>query len=142
VFGFSENFQLYGDKTTIDIKGMKPITSSSFTYNLMISPDIGYTIGLGKFKNETKWKGVAFELTYRPSIILSTSITDDKEEKNGSLNMTGFSFDINFNNYTSNASKLAPRAQSKFTFFLLPPVKDMPLFITVGYGLTFYIKRR
>ena len=142
VFGFSETFQLYRGKTTIEIEGMDPMTSSSFTSDIMASPDLGYTIGFGKFKNETKWKGVAFELTYRPSFIMSRSFSEDTETFNTSINWTGFSLDVNFNSFTSNAIKLAPRAQSKFTFFLLPPIKEMPLFITVGYGLTFYNQRR
>jgi hypothetical protein len=148
VYGFSEVFQIYGDKTTIEMEGMDPTTSSSFSFNELISPDIGYTLGLGKFKNATKWKGVAFELTYRPSLNYGTSISTNPVTGEAvvvhstSFNYMGFSFDINFNSYTSNASRLAPKAQSKFTFFLLPPIKKVPLFISVGYGLTFYIKRK
>jgi len=148
VYGFSETFQIYGDKTTIEIEGMDPITSSSFSTNELISPDIGYTLGLGKFKNGTKWKGAAFELTYRPSLNYGTSfssnpVTGEADvSHNTSFNYMGFSFDVNFNSYTSNASKLAPKAQSKFSFFLLPPIKKVPLFISVGYGLTFYVKRK
>jgi hypothetical protein len=52
-----------------------------------------------------------------------------------------FGLDVNFNSYSSNAARLAPKAQSKLSFFVLPPIKDMPLFITVGYGVTFYIRR-
>lgn len=110
---------------------------SSTSMNVMLSLNGGYTIGLGKFKNETKWKGAALELTYRPSIVMTIP---QEGETNVSFNATGFGFDINFNSFTSNAAKLAPKAQSKITLFILPPVKDMPLYINVGYGLTFYRK--
>lgn len=142
VLGFSETYQLYGSTSKIEIEGMDPITSSSFTGSIMISPDLGFTLGLGKFKTQTKWKGVAFELTYRPSVIMSETIVEETESYDANINWTGFSFDVNFNSFTSTAAKLAPRAQSKFSFFLLPPVKKMPLFITVGYGLQFYTRRK
>jgi hypothetical protein len=148
VYGFSETFQINGDKSKMETEGMDPFTSSSFSLVAMISPNIGYTLGLGKFKNETKWKGVAFELTYRPSLRYtetgtSNSLNNEVDQSNSfSLNYMGFSFGINFNSYTSNAARLVPKAQSKFTFFMLPPLKNTPLFITVGYGLTFYIRRK
>jgi hypothetical protein len=142
VYGFSETFQIYGSKSTIEIVGMKPMSSTSLTSDIMLAPNLGYTLGLGKFKNETKWKGVALELTYRPSLDYTTVVTENGSDHNISFNYMGFGFGLNFNNYTSNASRLAPKAQSKFTFFMLPPLKDMPLIITVGYGLTFYIKRK
>jgi len=141
VFGYSETFQLYGSKSTFEMEGIPPMESSSISTDLMFAPNIGYTLGLGKFKNETKWKGVAFELTYKPSLVYSTVVTENSTDHNFSFNYMGFGLGVNFNSYTSNASKLAPKAQSKFTFFMMPPIKDMPLFITVGYGLTFYIKR-
>jgi hypothetical protein len=147
VYGFSMTIQLNGDKATMKEEGMDPITLSDFSLVEMFSPNFGYTLGLGKFKNQTKWKGVAFELTYRPSLTYtetfsSNSITNSSDvSQNFSFNYMGFGLGVNFNSYTSNASRLAPKAQSKFTFFMLPPIKNMPLFITVGYGLTFYIRR-
>lgn len=136
VLGYSFGVQAFGSKITVD--GLNhPMTSFSANYTISING--GYTIGVGKFKDETKWKGAAFELTYRPSMIISLP-TEEGSKMSASLNMMGFGFDINFNNFTSNAAKLAPKAQSKFTVFLLPPVKSMPLIINVGYGLVFYRK--
>jgi len=137
VLGYTMMDQFFGSKTTIDVSGMEPFTSSSFSVNIMLSLNGGYTFGLGKFKTETKWKGAAFELTYRPSLVMSIP---ESGEMDVSFNATGFGFDINFNSFTSNAAKLAPKAQSKLTLFILPPVKDMPLYVNVGYGLTFYRK--
>jgi hypothetical protein len=138
VYGTSVNIQFYG--ATMSMTGMKPI--GMFTYNPSISLNGGYTFGFGKFVDETKWKGVAFELTYRPSLMMSMTTIEgvDKSETTFNLNMMGFGFDINFNSFTANAAKLAPKSQSKFSFFVLPPVKDMPLIISIGYGRTFYRK--
>jgi hypothetical protein len=140
VFGFTGSDQFFFTKTVIDAPPpVGTMTNSSFNINIMFSLNGGYTIGVGKFKNETKWKGAALELTYRPSVVIALP-TAAGSKADLSLNMTGFGFDINFNSFTSNAAKLAPKAQSKFTFFALPPMGDMPFFISVGYGLTFYQK--
>lgn len=140
VFGFTGTDQFFWTKATVELPPpMDPIISTSFNINMMFSFNAGYTLGVGKFKTETRWKGAAFELTYRPSLVISLP-TSAGSKADLSVNMTGFGFDINFNSFTSNAAKLAPKAQSKFTFFALPPIKDMPFFISVGYGLTFYQK--
>ncbi|MBM3420726.1 MAG: hypothetical protein FJY11_06285 [Bacteroidetes bacterium] len=139
VFGFTGTDQFFWSKTTIDMPPLDPMTTTAFNISLMFSFNAGYTIGVGKFKTETRWKGAAFELTYRPSLVISLP-TSAGAKADLSVNMTGFGFDINFNSFTSNAAKLAPKAQSKFTFFALPPIKDMPLYISIGYGLTFYQK--
>jgi hypothetical protein len=132
VIGYSIGDQFFGSKTIVDAGFGEPMELSNFSMTMLLSINAGYTIGVGKFKNETKWKGIAFELAYKPSILYSPI------ESDFSLNLTGFGFDINFNSFTSNAAKLAPKAQSKFTFFILPPIKDMPFVVSVGYGLTWY----
>ena len=150
VYGFSETFQVYGENSTMTIEGMDPMTSSLLNTEMTLSPNFGFTLGLGKFKNDTKWKGAAFAISYKPSLTFSHSLNLTKNPITGeydasqdiSFNYMGYGFDINFNNYTSNASRLAPKAQSKISFFMLPPIKKVPLFISVGYGLTFYIRRK
>jgi hypothetical protein len=141
VFGYSETIQIYGSKSTIEIEGMSPMKYSYGSFEINLSPNIGYTLGLGKFKNETKWKGVALAATYKPSLVLSEQFSEGGTAYDVSFNYMAFGFDVNFNSYSSNAARLAPKAQSKLSFFVLPPIKDMPLFISVGYGLTFYIRR-
>lgn len=136
VFGTSFGAQFFGNKITVS--GLaSPITS--FSANYVISVNAGYTLGVGKFKSETNWKGVAFELSYKPSLIINLPVEEDAKTSL-SLNMGGFGLDFNFNNFTSNAVRLAPKAQSKFTVFIFPPVKNGPLIINFGYGLTYYKK--
>jgi hypothetical protein len=143
ILGYSVSDQFLGTTTKIKmdvpIPGFDPV-SSSFSVNMLLSFNGGYTFGLGKFRQETKWKGVAFDLTYRPSIIMSISTAGTTTNVDFNTNFTGFGFDLNFNNFTANAARLAPKAQSKFTFFMLPPVGDLPLYVSVGYGVTFYTK--
>lgn len=136
VYGASMSLQAYSQ--TISATGMHPM--SSFSLNTIYSVNLGYTIGFGKFKGETKWKGVALELDYKPSFTWGFSSESDKIGT--SFNFLGAGLDINFNNFTSNAAKLAPRAQSKLTFFMLPSIKGSPLIITAGYGLTIYTKQK
>jgi hypothetical protein len=138
VYGFMVTNQFMSTKTKVEIPGLEPEKFSMMNFNLMLSGNIGYTFGFGKFRDETKWKGVALDLTYRPSAILTLNDSGG----GASLNFLGFGVDVNFNNFTTNASRLAPKAQSKITFFMLPPIKDNPLFITLGYGVTYYIKKR
>jgi hypothetical protein len=141
VFGYSETIQIYGSKSTIEVEGMSPMEFSYGSLEISLAPNIGYTLGLGKFKNETKWKGVALAATYKPSLVITEQVSDGGITYNASFNYMAFGIDVNFNSYSSNAARLAPKAQSKLSFFVLPPIKDMPLFISVGYGLTFYIRR-
>jgi hypothetical protein len=112
-------------------------TESMSTFNFNNTLNFGYTFGAGKYKSETNWKGGAFELSYKPGWQVSVA------NGNGdfSLNLAGFGFDYNFNNFTSNASKLAPRAQSKFSCMILPPLKNKTLFVSISYGISFYGKQ-
>jgi hypothetical protein len=135
VYGYSFGFQYY----TVKIPEMKPVLFVDYMWSF----NGGYTIGVGKYKNKTTWKGSAFELTYRPSIVLSIPYTSQLGfESSYAINMMGFGFAINFNNFSTNAARIAPKPQSKLSFFMLPPVKGLPLFINVSYGTTFYRKRK
>lgn len=142
VYGLSEMYQINFNTITMKIEGMDPVESNSTSVVMMMSPDLGFTFGLGKFKTPTKWKGAALELTYRPSVMVFYSFSEGNSASDASFNWTGFSVDVNFNSFVSNAAKLAPKAQSKLTFFFLPPLKDIPLYISVGYGLTIYNHRK
>jgi len=126
------NTAIFGSSVYINYFKVESISIINFSNTL----NFGYTFGVGKFKSETNWKGGALEIAYKPGWQVSVA--------NGtgdfSLNLAGFGFDYNFNNFTSNASKLAPRAQSKFSCIILPPLKNKTLFVSISYGLSFYSK--
>lgn len=136
ILGYSFREDLYVSTTEIEIPGSDPMTDGSGSFTLMLTANVGYTLGLGKYKDPNKWKGVAFELSYKPSVYYDL-LTEGAEVQ---LNMAGFGFDVNFNSFASNAARIAPRAESKITIFALPPIKGMPLYLSFGYGRTFYRK--
>jgi len=113
---------------------MKDMEFSSGAFVFLWSGNIGYTLGLGKFKTLTTYKGFALDLTYRPSVIATIS------EGGGDiqLKMKGFGVDVSRTSFSAFANSLAPRAKSRFSFFFLPPLKNTPLMITLGYGLVWY----
>lgn len=139
VYGVSFGYLISVFRMDIEEEGMEPMTFTSGGAQFILSANGGYTLGAGKFKDNTRWKGVAFELTYKPSLMVLLPFEEDSKV-DVQLNMAGFGFDINFNSFTSNAIRLAPRAQSKLTFFVLPPIKNGPLVISAGYGRTIYRK--
>jgi hypothetical protein len=107
----------------------------SGAFILMFTGNIGYTLGLGKFKTEADYKGVALDLTYKPSLTYSFGPGGSFSE----INYMGFGFDISRTSFSAFANRIAPKAKSKFSFFFLPPLKDnSPLLITLGYGLVWY----
>ena len=123
--------------TQVKLDPEPSLEASEFTSGgllLMMSGNIGYTLGLGKFKSETNYRGVAIDLTYRPSLILFAG----EGGSSSSFNYKGVGIDISRNNFSAYANRIAPKAKSKFSLFLLPPLKDTPLTITFGYGLVWY----
>lgn len=123
--------------------------------NILVAGNFGYTVGVGKFLDEANWKGIAVTLKYRPSLTINVmnsimtmnpappgfiAQTDSKTETK--LNMGGFGLDLEFSNYSASLSKLTPKARTKFSFFILPPVGKTPLFISLSLGVSLYTKQR
>lgn len=126
---------------------------SSLTMTILINLNLGWTFGMGKFIDEGNWKGVAFTFKYKPTMNLSTTSstvtmdssspyiqdnTSTTSDSNFQLNAGGFGFDIDFSNFSATMNKLAPKPKTKLAFFVLPPVGDSPLFISVSLGISFY----
>lgn len=137
--------------------GVKVDMNSTYL-NIMITGNFGYTWGFGKYIDEATWRGVAVTLKYKPSYNLSlvtstitttmppmppvfpngyTKVTTNSESS-GSFNAGGFGFDIDFNKFSATAAKLAPKPRTKFSFFVLPPIGDNPLFVSASIGVLFY----
>jgi len=148
-------FKLPSIKTTIPPSSTMTMEMSAMAMNMRIVGNFGWTVAQGKYIDEGTWKGVALTLKYRPSfdfmytgVTTTTTVTPsnpyvtngDKTTSSGTkeFNPKGFGFDIDFTSYSAKMEKLAPRPKSKISFFMLPPVGSNPLFISLGYGLTFY----
>ncbi len=153
-YGIGYDFVLYSFnfKTSTPPITMKMTMT---TLNILVTGNIGYTWGIGKFKDEATWSGVALTLKYRPALNIAytgTSIemkstnplipssTTSSGDGNVKFNAGGVGFDIDFASYSATARKIAPKPKSKFSFFMLPPVGDSPLFISLSYGIVFYTR--
>jgi hypothetical protein len=135
IYGTGVSLNLNMSNTTIEMDPpMEDFEATGGSLVVMLTGNAGYTIGLGKFKTETDYNGFAIDLTYKPSLILTGS------EGGGDVqvNMKGFGIDINRTTFSAFANSIAPKAKSKFSFFMLPPIKDTPFMLTFGYGRVWY----
>jgi hypothetical protein len=129
------------------------VSFKSATLTMLINLNLGWTIGLGKFVDKGTWKGAALTLKYRPSLNLSytgSTITMESSEPlvpdyattdsdtQVQFNAGGFGFDIDFTSYSATMNKLAPKPKAKVSFFMLPPIGDNPLFISLSLGVSMY----
>ncbi|MHC1703126.1 MAG: hypothetical protein AB9846_04395 [Tenuifilaceae bacterium] len=148
-FGSGIDFNTYAMKYELSMQGVSSkmnIRNISF----MFVGNIGYTFGLGKFLDESNWKGMAFTIKYRPTlnmtiaktemtmVIAGQSTTSTDTKNTTTPNFGGFGFDWEFSNFTSSMNKIAPPPKMKFSFFLLPPIKGSPLFISFSLGVVYY----
>lgn len=155
MYGFIYSYKF---ATTVPTSTFPYYKSSNITMNMtmltfscMFIGNLGWTVGLGKFIDEGNWKGVALTLKYRPSFNISSTITTMTSNSTSmpstsdssfdtQFNAGGVGFDIDFSNFSSTMTKLAPEAQTKLTFFFLPPIGKSPLFISFGIGVVLYDK--
>jgi hypothetical protein len=155
-WGFGADILMYSMKYGYD-EEMFRMNMNTLMLNFMITGELGWTLGIGSFKSREQWKGIALILKYRPSynIIMGSSTIDiissspyipnstttASIDPTGNLNLGGFGFDIQFSNLYTTMEKLAPRPSMKLSAFILPPVGDNPLFISVGLGFIIYKRR-
>ncbi len=151
-YGWSLDMLIYRYKLDVNIEGGS-MNMSVLTLSYPIAANLGWTFGIGKFLDPGNWKGVALTLKYRPSLTLNlvstsstmefsaplnTTQTDYNSDTNASFNLGGVGVDFEFSNFTATMNKLAPMPKTKFSFFVLPPVGDTPLFISIGVGISWY----
>jgi len=134
VYGMGASINLHMSSIVVDMPVGDDYESGRGAFVFMYTGNVGYTIGLGKFKTLTDYKGLAFDLTYRPSLIATMGPGGSDFQ----LNMKGFGVDVSRTSFSAFANSLAPKAKSRFSFFFLPPLKNTPMMITLGYGLTWY----
>ncbi|HBI81044.1 MAG TPA: hypothetical protein DDY04_03620 [Bacteroidales bacterium] len=152
-YGWSMDMLLYQYKLNVNIDPDGSMDMTVLNLSLPIAANLGWTFGIGKFLDPGNWKGVALTLKYRPSVTLNmvsttseiklpapinTTQTDYSSDTNASFNLGGFGVDFEFSNFTATMNKLAPKPKTKFSFFVLPPVGDTPLFISVSLGISWY----
>lgn len=135
VYGLGVAANLHMAGITLDpapSKDYETFGGGSFVF--MINGNFGYTVGLGKFRTEANYKGLALELTYKPSLIASAAEGYTATD----INLKGFGIDITRSSFSAYANRIAPKAKSKFSLLLLPPLKNTPFMVSFGYGLIWY----
>ncbi len=156
-WGLGFDVLLYGYNADITTDPTLVTKMDAMVGNFIITGNLGWTWGIGKYIDEGNWKGVALTIKYRPSYTFSSTTSTIKikssnplipnseyssSDDDSQLNLAGFGFDLDFTSYSATMNKLAPKPKSKFSFFFLPPVGNSPLFVSVSYGLVFYPKAR
>ncbi|HDP75631.1 MAG TPA: hypothetical protein ENN49_07155 [Bacteroidales bacterium] len=137
----------------VNISGGGSMDMSVLTLSYPIAANLGWTFGIGKFLDPGNWKGVALTFKYRPSLTLNivsttltskypaplnTTQTEYNSDTNASFNLVGFGVDFEFSDFTATMNKLAPLPKTKFSFFVIPPVGDTPIFISISLGISWY----
>jgi len=148
-FGAGMDLNIYGTSLKSEVTPGTAMDMKMTYLDLMFTGNIGWTWGFGKFIDEGNWSGFALTMKYRPSYVITTTSTEVKitgfpsnstSNTDGRLNAGGFGFDVDFNSFSATMNRLAPKPKSKVSFFVLPPIGDNPLFVSLSYGLTFYSK--
>lgn len=152
-YGWGFDMLIYRYKLNLNLAPSGSMDMSVLTISYPIAANLGWTFGIGKFLDPGNWKGVALTLKYRPSLTfnmvsttstiklpapLNTTQTDYSSDTNASFNLGGFGVDFEFSNFTATMNKLAPMPKTKFSFFVLPPVGDTPLFVSISLGVSWY----
>lgn len=147
--GAGLDLSIYGTSLKSEITPGTTMNMKMSYLDLMFTGNIGWTWGFGKFIDEGNWRGFALTMKYRPSYVITTTNTEVKitgmkttstSGTDGRLNAGGFGFDADFDSFSATMNRLAPKPKSKISFFVLPPIGDNPLFVSLSYGLTFYSK--
>lgn len=150
--GIGYDMLVYGFKYSYEAS-MMTVDVSTVTMSILLNLNLGWTLGLGKFVDEGNWKGVALTLKYKPSINLNYSsmliemdssspyvsdYTATDSDGDAKFNAGGFGFDLDFSGYSATMDKLVPKPKTKLSFFVLPPIGDNPLFVSVSLGMSIY----
>lgn len=119
-----------GTTTTFTVLGRTQTNSSG--YGTMTIPGyVGVQFGGGSFDAEGKWHGFTVSAEWTPSLVIPYI---DQKWQEGTFNATGFALALS----PATLDSLAVEAHFRLTLFLLPPVGDLPLFLSVGIGAVWY----
>lgn len=132
-YGIGADFSLFTVTSEFDVSGFTSYTESS-QYQLNIPINLGYSFGIGGGEG-LRWRGVVVAVNYAPSYQM---VIPEEGESTGQFNATGFSLDLDFATLNSALDRQLKEPQNRLSFFILPPVEDLPLFISLNYKRVFY----
>ncbi|MBN2788938.1 MAG: hypothetical protein JXR69_01960 [Candidatus Delongbacteria bacterium] len=149
---FSIKFSFTGNQTYGSIEMPWFDYGTMTTYNteanitqitIELSPNIGYTFGIGKFLSESEWKGIMLGLYWKPNFTLSRSRMEIEEEYyegdlTSTFNPMGIQWTLDWGDFGDLSDHLAQEAHFSINGFFLPETDDTPLLISIGIGAVWY----
>lgn len=149
---FSIKFSFTGNQTygSIEMPWFDYDTMTSYNaeanitqVTIELSPNIGYTFGIGKFWSESEWKGIMLGLYWKPNFTLSRSRMEIEEEYyEGDLastfNPMGIQWTLDWGDFGALSDHLAQEAHFSINGFFLPETDETPLLISIGVGAVWY----
>jgi hypothetical protein len=116
--------------------GEKLLRTTTGFYSLAVPLDLGFNLGLGGFGDASSWTGLVLGLSYAPSYQVSGGFSGGSPS--GNFNAAGFEVNFDYTSLRATMERYAQRAHFRFTAFLLPPVGNIPLVGTLGFGAVWY----
>jgi hypothetical protein len=116
----------------VSANAMRMMGTTFSTFQIPL--ELGVGIGLGKFRDGGKWKGVGLSASYKPTIDIM--VFDGNADAN--FNYLGFEIGADIVTLDSFVEKYAERAHIRVSGFFLPPVSDLPLVLMLGAGAVWY----
>ena len=106
---------------------------------LTLTGSIGFLTATGSFDSETEWSGFAIGADWVPSIVKTTTTFGGVTTSgDATFNATGFAINFESGSMKAMAETMAKEAKFKLRIFLLPPVGDLPLFVSISVGMVSY----
>lgn len=155
VAGYGFDWLLASSNYTIN-QSLFSLKVNDFSSYINLMANLGWTLGIRKYRSKDNRKGVALLLKYRPTFNLVTTMSTIETISNSpyvpnsktiqsitdySFNIVGLGFDFQFSNFVSTRERLAPKPTMKLSFFFLPPTNKSPLFVSVSLGYLIYKSR-
>jgi hypothetical protein len=108
-------------------------TAWSSATTVMLPLQIGLQLGMGSYWGASRWSGVMLGIDYRPAYFYTKP--SDPKDGFGGFNYLGFQLTLDVGSLEAARST---EANFRMSLALLPPVNDMPLFVTLGLGAAWY----
>jgi len=142
-FGVGADFSVFKVTTDITFSPCLPaayggcgMTTESSMSQISLVGTLGFLTAKGSFDSETEWSGFAIGLDWAPAFVM----TKDSEatEATTKFNATGFAINFESGSMKAMAETMGKEAHFKLRIFLLPPVGDMPFFVSISVGQVTY----
>jgi hypothetical protein len=127
-------------QVTVASTGAYAFSSTSQMTQLTLNGCIGFLTATGSFDSETEWSGFAVGVDWVPSMVKTTTTSSSGVSQSGdaTFNATGFALNFESGSMKAMAETMGKEAKFKLRLFLLPPVGDLPMFMSINVGWVWY----